>query len=710
MTKHEYVTQAGIKIIKTTEVIDYQLGLSRLLVQLNQKRGGVFTSNFEYPGRYNRWEYGFVNPPIVFESRANQVKLTALNKRGEILLVPIYQALKKLAVIDKIVVNNTQISADVIMDNNVAAEEFRSQKPTIFSVIRCIIDLFRHDEEMQLGLYGAFGYDLVFQFETLNKSLVRTSAQRDCVLYLPDEIYSIDHQQKIAHRHYYNFIINDKQTQEFANETTSEPFNVGKSVSQSCDHQAGEYAQLVNLAKEKFKCGDLFEVVPSQTFFHTCEDQPADIFQRIQIANPSPYGFLLNLGQQEFLIGASPEMYVRVSGQRVETCPISGTIARGKDALADAKQIQALINSKKDEAELTMCTDVDRNDKSRICLPGSVQIIGRRQIEMYSRLIHTVDHIEGYLQPGYDALDAFLTHMWVVTVTGAPKLWAMQFIEDHEKSPRRWYAGAVGMLLFNGNINTGLTIRTIQINQGIAEIRAGATLLYDSDPQAEEKETRLKASALINALKKASQATKSMLKQNKCKQSKKVLLVDHQDSFVHTLANYIKQTGADVTTVRDGFAMNFIDEYQPDLVFLSPGPGKPDDFQIKNTIKYALDKNIPLFGVCLGLQAIVEYFGGKLNTLEYPMHGKASRVNIKNHCLFANLPQQFLVGRYHSLYANKKTLPNELNTIAETEDNIIMAIAHQALPIWAVQFHPESILSLDQQHGLNLIHNLMEQI
>ncbi len=113
-----------------------------------------------------------------------------------------------------------------------------------------------------------------------------------------------------------------------------------------------------------------------------------------------------------------------------------------------------------------MCTDVDRNDKSRICVPGSVRVIGRRQIEMYSRLIHTVDHVEGRLRPGFDALDAFLAHTWAVTVTGAPKAWAMQFIEDHERSPRAWYGGAVGLLGFDGNLNTGLTLRTIRVKDG----------------------------------------------------------------------------------------------------------------------------------------------------------------------------------------------------------------------------------------------------
>src|SRR5262249_47265748 len=147
-----------------------------------------------------------------------------------------------------------------------------------------------------------------------------------------------------------------------------------------------------------------------------------------------------------------------------------------------------------------MCTDVDRNDKSRVCVPGSVRVIGRRQIEMYARLIHTVDHVEGRLRPELDALDAFLAHAWAVTVTGAPKTWAMQFIEDHERSARAWYGGAVGMIGFDGNLNAGLTLRTIRVKHGVAEVRAGATLLYDSDPDGEEAETELKASAFLDAI------------------------------------------------------------------------------------------------------------------------------------------------------------------------------------------------------------------
>ena len=192
---------------------------------------------------------------------------------------------------------------------------------------------------------------------------------------------------------------------------------------------------------------------------------------------------------------------------------------------------------------------------------------------------------------------------------------------------------------------------------------------------------------------------------------KKILLVDHQDSFVHTLANYIRQTGAQVVTVRYEHARAYLQQESFDLVVLSPGPGKPSDFKLAETIDEVLKQKIPLFGVCLGLQGIVEYFGGNLDQLDYPMHGKASEIRVKVQSgLFADLGERFVAGRYHSLYARLATMPRELEVTAMTEDEIVMAVAHKTLPVYAVQFHPETILSLPQQAGLRIISNLMETI
>jgi anthranilate synthase len=443
-------------------------------------------------------------------------------------------------------------------------------------------------------------------------------------------------------------------------------------------------------------------------FFEACTAPPSEVFLRLRERNPSPYGFLMNLGQAEYLVGASPEMYVRVDDDRVETCPISGTIARGRDPIGDAAQILALLTSAKDESELTMCTDVDRNDKSRVCVPGSVRVIGRRQIEMYARLIHTVDHVEGRLRPEFDALDAFLAHAWAVTVTGAPKAWAMQFIEDHERSARAWYGGAVGVIGFDGNLNTGLTLRTIRVKDGVAEVRAGATLLYDSDPEAEESETELKASALLDAIRRPRGVERRVPVLNtRVGGGTRILLVDHQDSFVHTLANYLRQTGSEVVTLRSGFPAEAFDDVKPHLVVLSPGPGTPSDFDVSGTIEALVRRQLPAFGVCLGLQGMVEHFGGALDVLDTPMHGKPSLIRVRGGRLFAGLPTEFIAGRYHSLFAIRDKLPNVFEVTAESDDGVIMAIEHRTLPLAAVQFHPESIMSLADDVGLRLLANVV---
>ena len=471
------------------------------------------------------------------------------------------------------------------------------------------------------------------------------------------------------------------------------------------DHAPGDYPAVVEKARGAFARGDLFEAVPGQLFGEPCDRTPAEVFQRLCRINPSPYGGLVNLGDGEFLVSASPEMFVRSDGRRIETCPISGTIARGADAIGDAEQIQKLLNSEKDEFELNMCTDVDRNDKARVCVPGTIKVLARRQIETYSKLFHTVDHVEGMLRPGFDALDAFLTHAWAVTVTGAPKLWAMQFVEDNERTPRRWYAGAFGVVGFDGSINTGLTIRTIRMKDGLAEVRVGATCLFDSDPVAEDKECQVKAAALFQALRGDPPKPLSAVAPDATGSGKKVLLIDHDDSFVHMLADYFRQVGAQVTVVRYIHALPMLAKHDYDLLVLSPGPGRPEDFKIKSTIDAGLAKNMPIFGVCLGVQAMGEYFGGTLGQLAQPAHGRPSRVQVRGGTLMRGLPDEIVIGRYHSLYVEQDSMPAVLTVTASTEDGIAMVIEHKTLPVGGVQFHPESLMSLGGEVGLRIVEN-----
>jgi anthranilate synthase len=268
-------------------------------------------------------------------------------------------------------------------------------------------------------------------------------------------------------------------------------------------------------------------------------------------------------------------------------------------------------------------------------------------------VFHTVDHVEGTLEEGFDSLDAFLTHMWAVTVIGAPKKAAAQTVERLEKCARGWYGGAVGMISLNG-----------------------------AAPAPARKE---RPGAGV-----------------------RMLLVDNDDCFVQTLANYARQTGAEVTTYRAGFPPELIEKLQPHLILISPGPGRPEEFGVPDLVRHAVRLGVPVFGVCLGLQGIVEAFGGELGVLGYPMHGKPSTVRHRGAGIFEGLPEEFQVGRYHSLFARRETFPACLEVTAETEDGVIMGVRHRELPVEAVQFHPESILTAEADRGLRLIENAVK--
>ena len=705
-----FVTAGGVAVTRQRHDTAYHGAIETYIDGLDTRRGAVFSSNYEYPGRYTRWDTAIIDPPVVISARARSMKIEAMNLRGEILLALIGKAVANLKEVSVLETSKRLIRLEVAKPGRVFTEEERSRVPSVFTVLRAITSLFRTDQDSNLGLYGAFGYDLAFQFDPVDHVLERKVSQRDLVLFLPDEILVVDHYSAKAWHDRYDYAGEGLSTEDLPRERAEEAFKPADRILPRGDHTPGEYVRLVEKAKESFRRGDLFEVVPGQLFYERCESVPSDISRRLKTINPSPYSFFINLGEGEYLIGASPEMFVRVNGRRVETCPISGTIKRGEDAISDSEQILKLLNSKKDESELTMCSDVDRNDKSRVCEPGSVRVIGRRQIEMYSRLIHTVDHIEGRLRDGMDAFDAFLSHAWAVTVTGAPKLWAMRFIEANEKSPRAWYGGAIGMVHFNGDLNTGLTLRTIRIKDGIAEVRAGATLLYDSVPEEEEAETELKASAMLSAIRdaRASNAAAEERQTARVGEGVNILLVDHEDLFVHTLANYFRQTGANVSTVRTPVPEELFDRLKPDLVVLSPGPGTPTDFDCAATIKKARSRDLPIFGVCLGLQALAEAYGGELRQLHVPMHGKPSRIRVsKPGIIFSGLPKEVTVGRYHSIFADPVRLPEGFIVTAETEDGIIMAFEHKKEPIAAVQFHPESIMTLGHNAGMRMIENVV---
>jgi anthranilate synthase len=708
MPKLIYKTPGGISVTRQTSSIPYQKGLRALLDKLDRYRGIYLSSGYEYPERYSRWDVASVCPPIEIAATGRDIEFNPLNARGEVLNGMLFRILEGHPHWEQFGFEGPALRGHLKPLPALFPEEERSKQPSAFSILRALIGEFQSELDSRLALVGAFGYDLLFQFDSIQLKLPR-HGQKDLQLFLCDDIYYMDRKKEQIERFRYDFELGDLNTAGLARTGAPARRSPKRPVNEiESDHQPAEYMAKVETVREGMRQGEYYEVVLRQTFQANYSEGAAALFRRIQNASPSPYEFLLQLGDEQ-LIGASPEMFVRVEGRRVETCPIAGTARRTGDPLHDADSIRELLNSTKEESELTMCSDVDRNDKSRVSIPGSVKVIGRRLIESYAGVFHTVDHVEGFLQPGFDSLDAFLTHMWAVTIMGAPKKAAAQAIEDLEKDARGWYGGAVGMLSLNGDINTGILIRTVHLRDGIARYSAGATLLYDSVPGLEEQETRLKATGFFRALRGVEKAGAAPGQARRAGEGMKLLLVDNDDCFIHTLSNYARQTGAEVVTYRAGVPEHLILDFSPHLILISPGPGRPADFGVPDLVKFAAHAGIPVFGVCLGLQGIVEAFGGELGVLDYPMHGKSSVVVHHNQGIFEGLPERFKVGRYHSLFARKETFPACLEVTAESEDGVIMGIQHRELPIEAVQFHPESILTLDGNCGLRLIENVVSR-
>ncbi len=711
MHDYSYMTPHGIEVTLTATEINFRRGLWRLLRDLDQYRGVYLSSGYEYPGRYSRWDIASVCPPLEIVARGRHVEVRPLNERGRLIAKMLRPVLEGNPHWEEFREDGGGLAGTLKPVPALFPEEERSKQPSVFSILRSLTDEFRGTGDSHLLLAGAFGYDLLFQFDPIEMRLPRQGA-KDLHLFLCDDICFMDRENQRIDRYQYEFTGGGMTTLgvERDAEAIALPAKRARGPIVS-DHLPEEYMAKVETVREGMRRGDYFEVVLRQTFRTPFSGRASELFERVQDASPSPYEFLLQFGDEQ-LVGASPEMFVRVEGRRVETCPISGTAQRTGDPLRDAENICELLGSTKEESELTMCTDVDRNDKSRVCEPGSVKVLGRRLIERYAGVFHTVDHVEGTLAEGFDSLDAFLSHMWAVTVIGAPKKAAARAIESLEKDARGWYGGAVGMLSLNGDINTGILIRTTYLREGMASYPVGATLLYDSVPAMEERETRLKATGFFRVLGAADPVPPSpAMKYEPVGAGTKLLLIDNDDCFIQTIANYARQTGAEVITYRAGISAEMIRKIAPSLILISPGPGRPVDFGVPDLVKTAVRLGMPVFGVCLGLQGIVEAFGGELGVLDYPMHGKRSVVRNRGVGVFQGLPEEFQVGRYHSLYAKSATLPKCLEATAESnEGGIIMAVRHRELPIEAVQFHPESILTLTPgaNYGLKLIENAVK--
>lgn len=279
----------------------------------------------------------------------------------------------------------------------------------------------------------------------------------------------------------------------------------GKGKSKAKEHALtsnftkAQYEQAVLKAKEYIKAGDIFQVVPSQRFETGINVEPYEIYRALRLINPSPYMYFLRCGDTT-VVGASPEVMVRLEGDRIDLRPIAGTRRRGASEEEDQALASELIADPKERAEHIMLVDLGRNDVGRVSEPGSVQVSELMVIERYSHVMHIVSNVRGRLSADKDAFDVVRACFPAGTVSGAPKIRAMEIINELEPTRRGPYAGAVGYFGFSGNMDTCITIRTLVIKNGVAYIQAGGGVVADSDPAAEYQETVNKARAMLRAV------------------------------------------------------------------------------------------------------------------------------------------------------------------------------------------------------------------
>ncbi|MBI2872363.1 MAG: anthranilate synthase component I [Chloroflexi bacterium] len=259
------------------------------------------------------------------------------------------------------------------------------------------------------------------------------------------------------------------------------------------------YHQIVRKAREYIEAGDVIQVVLSQRLARPTCAAPFDIYRALRTVNPSPYMYYLELGGFH-IVGASPELLVRVEDGVVDTHPIAGTRPRSLDPEQDHTLEQELRQSEKERAEHIMLVDLGRNDIGRVSLPGTVEVPQLMGVERYSHVMHLVSHVTGRLKPELSAYDALRACFPAGTVSGAPKIRAMEIVAELEPEQRGPYAGAVGYFSFSGNMDTAITIRTIVLKDGVAYVQAGGGVVYDSTPEGEYQETLHKAEALLRAI------------------------------------------------------------------------------------------------------------------------------------------------------------------------------------------------------------------
>jgi anthranilate synthase component 1 len=369
------------------------------------------------------------------------------------------------------------------------------------------------------GLVGYVGYEMIRYIEpSVPVSPADESSMcPDSYLYLVDTMLIFDHVQRacylVGHVHRDRSTDVDEQYEQ-VRETIEEwhqrlrqptpapdVVDPGATAAErvTSNFQKDDFQEAVKRLKSAIRAGDIFQAVPSQRFQLEDENDPFNIYRQLRSVNPSPYMYFLDFDDFQ-LVGSSPEILVRKTGDTVTVRPIAGTRRRGETDLEDRALEEELVSDEKEQAEHTMLVDLGRNDLGRVSQSGTVEVTDRAIVERYSHVMHLVSNVTGKLKSDLNAADVLRATFPAGTVTGAPKVRAMELVEEVEPDRRGPYAGAVGYMSYSGDMDTCIVIRTIIAEKGTIYVQAGAGIVADSEPEREYEETREKAQALLQAV------------------------------------------------------------------------------------------------------------------------------------------------------------------------------------------------------------------
>jgi len=478
----------------------------------------------EYLSGSGALSFGTARPALYLTGTGNEFSIKALSNTGRRILEYLSSDKDRFAFCESVEFGPETIAGRIRKIEKTVDEQTRLQSINQMDVLRAVAFAFKLASKpfrVTCGLLGAISYDFIDQFEKLPPSKKDLLANPDYELYFADNIFLYDHE---ASRGYVivNCVITDGDRDAIVTEA-QECFDYYLNVARfdapkgqrytgplpaaSSDTSQDEYEKMVNVAKQHIIDGDILQVVLSRTRIEPCPDEPLDVYRRLRALNPSPYMFYLNT-PNTILMGSSPELNLRVTGtetRSVEIRPIAGTKPRGKvggniDTDTDFRYEAELKLDRKELAEHIMLVDLARNDIARVAQAGSRVVTELLTVEKYASVQHLVSNVKGTLADGLDALSAYLATMNMGTLTGAPKIEAMKLIRLFEKTKRGYYGGAVCYLTVDGQFDSCITIRSLQVKNHTAYIRVGAGIVHDSVPKTEFEETEHKANSCLRAI------------------------------------------------------------------------------------------------------------------------------------------------------------------------------------------------------------------